>query len=133
MKTKLILVPFSFPCHSFCYSRLWANQFCWRSVGLALGKRDNPKVICFNTIEGFDWFRSPVLRGNWINASAHKTWRRLYFFLIFFPYQVLYQKTCQILGFLNIHELCISRNANFHKMGRIHDIWDNFWPQHVLF
>ena len=54
MKTKLILVPFSFPCHSFYHTRLWANQFCWRSVGLALGKRNNPKVVCLNAIEGFD-------------------------------------------------------------------------------
>ena len=82
----------------------------------------------------FWWrFRSPVLRGNRINASTHKTWRRLYFFLMFFPYQVIYQKTCQILGFLNIHELCISWNANCHKMARIHDIRDHFWPQNVLF
>ena len=62
MKTKLILVPFSFPCHSFCHSRLWGNQFCWRSVCLALGKRDNPKVICFNTIEGFDNLEMPVMK-----------------------------------------------------------------------
>ena len=78
-------------------------------------------------------FRSPVLRGIWINASAHKTWRHLYFFLICFPYQVIYQTTCQILGFLNIHELGISWNTNLNKMGRIHAIWDNFWPQNVLF
>ena len=78
-------------------------------------------------------FRSGVLRGIWINASAHKTWRHLYFFLICFPYQVIYQKTCQILGFLNIHELGISWNTNLNKRGRIHDIWDKFWPQNVLF
>ena len=79
------------------------------------------------------WFRSGVLRGIWINASAHKTWRHLYFFLICFPYQVIYQKTCQILGFLNIHELGISYNTNLNKIGKIHDIWDNFLPQNVLF
>ena len=78
-------------------------------------------------------FRSPVLGGNWINMMAHKTWCRLYFFLMFFLYQVIYmyQKACQILGFLNIHELGISWNANFHKMGIIHDIWEIFLLQNV--
>ena len=79
------------------------------------------------------WFRSPVLRGIWILASTHKTWRRLYFFLMFFPYQVIYQKTCQILGFLNIHELVISWNTNLNKRGRIHDIWDHFCPKMSYF
>ena len=53
------------------------------------------------------------------------------FFLICFQYQV--KKTCTILGFLSIRELSILWNTNLNKMGRIHDIWDNFWPQNVLF
>ena len=91
------------------------------------------RLWCHSLISRNVRFRSPVLRGIWINASAHKTWRHLYFFLICFPYQVIYQKTRQILGFLNIHELGISWNTNLNKMGRIHDIWDNLWPQNVLF
>ena len=60
IKTKLILGPFSFQCHSFCHSRLLANQFCLRSVGLAVGKRDNPKVVCLNATEGSIGWKCPL-------------------------------------------------------------------------
>ena len=58
---------------------------------------------------------SGVLRGIWINASAHKTWRHLYFFLICFPYQVIYQKTLSDPRLFNIHELGISWNTNLKQ------------------
>ena len=54
-ENKINLSPFLFPMSLFfCHSRLWVNQFYWRSVGLALGKRDNPEVVCLNATEGFD-------------------------------------------------------------------------------
>ena len=52
-KNKINLSPFLFPMSLFLpFRRLEQNQFCWRSVGLALGKRDNPKVVCLNANEG---------------------------------------------------------------------------------
>ena len=34
----------------------------WRSIGLALGKRDNPKVVCLNATEGLDLLEMPVMK-----------------------------------------------------------------------
>ena len=54
-ENKINLSPFLFPMSLFLHVRFWANQFCWRSVGLALGKRDNPKVVyIFECHWGFD-------------------------------------------------------------------------------
>ena len=53
-ENKIYLSPFLFPVSLFSHSQLWANQFCWRSVGLAQGKSDNPKVVCLNATDGFD-------------------------------------------------------------------------------
>ena len=43
---QINLGPILFPISLFL--RLWANQCGCRSVSLALGKGDNPKVVCLN-------------------------------------------------------------------------------------
>ena len=57
-ENKINLSPFLFPMSLYLPFATLSKP----TVGLALGKRDGPKVICLNATEGFDLLEIPVMK-----------------------------------------------------------------------
>ena len=66
-QNKINLDPILFPMSFFLLFATLGKPICLRSVGLALGKRDNPKVVCLNALfEVWFCFRQEVKKvPNW--------------------------------------------------------------------